>query len=165
LDAARWAPSAGNTQPWHFIVITEANIKQKIADVCTRYSRKHWEKFPPEIAHYLSARGGSWDKSTIVKIPVLIAVCYELPKGMHHELILGSIWAAIENMLLAATAEGLGSCIYTFYNKEEKDQIKRILHVPKKYGIAAIIQLGYAATHPPPPIRKPLKEIVHQQYF
>ena len=88
-------------------------MKRKIAEVCTEYSRKHWEEFPPEVARYLAARGGSWDKSTMAKIPVLIAVCYELPERMRHELVLGSVWAAIENMLLAATAEGLGSCIYT----------------------------------------------------
>lgn len=165
LEAARWAPSAGNTQPWHFIIITKPKIKQKIAEICTKYSRKHWKEFPTEIACYLAARGGSWDKSAMAKIPVLIAVCYENPKGMRHELILGSVWAAIENMLLAATAEGLGSCIYTYYNVEEENEIKRILHVPKEYGIAAIIQLGYAAIQPSPSTRKPLKEITHQQHF
>ncbi|RLI23964.1 hypothetical protein DRO57_07810 [Candidatus Bathyarchaeota archaeon] len=49
----------------------------------------------------------------MAKIPALVAVCYELPERMRHELVLGSVWAAIENLLLAATAEGLGSCIYT----------------------------------------------------
>jgi len=164
LEVARWAPSAGNTQPWRFIIITKADIKRKIAEVCTEYSRKHWEELPPEIARYLAARGGSWDKSAMAKIPVLIAVCYELPKRMRHELILGSVWAAIENMLLAATAEGLGSCIYTFYNMREENRIKQILHVPKEYKIAAIVQLGYAAFQPPP-TRKPLKEITHREHF
>ena len=165
LEAARWAPSAGNTQPWHFVVVTEVDVKREIAEICTEYSRKHWEEFPPEVARYLAARGGSWDKSTMAKIPVLVAVCYELPERMRHELVLGSVWAAIENMLLAATAEGLGSCIYTFYNIEEEDRIKRILRVPKEYRIAAIIQLGYAAVQPPPPTRKPLREIIHRQRF
>ena len=113
LEATRWAPSAGNTQPWHFVVVTEVDVKREIAEICTEYGRKQWEEFPPEVARYLAARGGSWDKSTMAKIPVLVAVCYELPKRMRHELVLGSVWAAIENLLLAATAEGLGSCIYT----------------------------------------------------
>lgn len=164
LEAARWAPSAGNTQPWRFIIVTEACVKRRIAGVCTRYSRRHWEEFPPEVARYLAARGGSWDKSSMTRVPVLIAVCYRLPEGMRRELVLGSVWAAIENMLLAATAEGLGSCIYTFYNAEEEDEIKRLLHVPESYGIAAMIQLGYAAAQPPP-ARKPLEEIVHRERF
>ncbi|MGC8896502.1 MAG: nitroreductase family protein, partial [Candidatus Bathyarchaeia archaeon] len=72
---------------------------------------------------------------------------------------------AIQNILLAATAEGLGSCIYTFYNIEEERQIKQILEVPENYRIATIIQLGYSVTEPPKPSRKALKEIVSYQHF
>lgn len=165
LDAGRWAPSAGNTQPWHFIVITNAIVKGRIAKTCTEFSRKAWANFSPETSRYLAARGGSWDKSAMAKIPVLIAVCYSVPKQIREELILGSAWCAIENMLLAATAEGLGSCIYTFYGLEEEKQIKEILGVPENHRIAALIQLGYSAAEPQKPSRKALKEIVSYQHF
>jgi nitroreductase len=165
LEAGRWAPSAGNIQPWHFIVITNAIIKGRIAKTCTEFSRKAWANFSPETARYLAARGGSWDKSAMAKIPVLIAVCYSVRKQMREELILGSAWCAIENMLLAATAEGLGSCIYTFYGLEEEKQIKEILGVPENHRIAALIQLGYSAAEPPKPSRKALKEIVSYQHL
>ncbi len=165
LDAGRWAPSAGNTQPWHFIIITDADVKGKIAKICTEFSRKAWAEFPPQTARYLAARGGSWDKSGMTKIPVLIAVCYSVPKQMREELILGSAWCAVQNILLAATAEGLGSCIYTFYNIEEERRIKQILEVPENYRIATLIQLGYSKEEPQKPSRKELKEIVSYQHF
>jgi|YelNatPaOPRAMG01_1025707.scaffolds.fasta_scaffold37553_3 nitroreductase len=165
LEAGRLAPSAGNTQPWHFIVITDASVKVKIANVCTEFSRKAWANFSPETAGYLAARGGSWDKSGMAKVPVLIAVCFRVPQGIREELALGSAWATIENMLLAATAEGLGSCIYTFYGLEEENRTKEILGVPENYRIAAIIQLGYSAAEPQKPSRKELKEIVSYQHF
>ncbi|MGQ9743944.1 MAG: nitroreductase family protein, partial [Candidatus Bathycorpusculaceae bacterium] len=114
---------------------------------------------------YLAARGGSWDKSNMAKIPVLVGVCFQVPEKMKEELILGSVWTAVENILLAATAEGLGSCIYTFYNIEEENRIKEILKVPEKYRIATLIQLGYPAAEPQKPSRKELKEIVSYQHF
>jgi nitroreductase len=165
LEAGRCAPSAGNSQPWLFIVVTDVDVKQKIAEVCTEFSRKAWAEFSPERARYLAARGGSWDKSSMVKIPVLIVVCYEVSEGLREELVLGSAWAAIENMLLAATAEGLGNCIYTFYGNEEEHKLKEILCLPKKHRIASIVQLGYSAVDPPSPSRKTLNTIVHYQHF
>lgn len=165
LEAGRWAPSAGNTQPWRFIVVTDADVKKKIAEMCTEFSRKAWAKLSPERARYLAARGGSWDKSSMGKIPVLIVVCYEILEGMREELVLGSAWASIENMLLAATAEGLGSCIYTFHNVEEENTLRGILEVPRRHRIAAMIQLGHSAVEPPLPSRKTLKEIVSYQRF
>lgn len=165
LEAGRWAPSAGNTQPWHFIIVSDAEVKKRIARVCTEYSRKHWADFASETARYLAARGGSWDKSAMAKVPVLIAVCFRVPEKMREELALASAWCTIENVVLAATAEGLGSCIYTFYNIEEENQLKEILDVPKNYRIAALIQLGYPAAEPPKPSRKALEAVISYQHF
>jgi nitroreductase len=165
LEAGRWAPSAGNTQPWHFIVVTDPDVKRRIAKVCTDSSKKTWSRFTPERAKYLAQRGGSWDKSSMGEIPALIVVCNEVLERMREEFVLGSAWASIENMLLAATAEGLGSCIYTYYDLEEEQKLKEILQVPNKYRIVAMIQLGFSSIEPPSPSRKTLKKIVSYQHF
>ena len=165
LEAGRWALSAGNSQPWRFIVVKSDEVKGKIAEVCTRSSRKAWAGFSPERARYLAERGGTWDKSYMKRLPVLVAVCYSVPKGMREELALTSAWMAVENMLLAATAEGLGSCIYTTYGDEEEKALKGTLQVPEQYRLAVIIQLGYANAEPPFPSRKKLEEIVSYEHF
>jgi nitroreductase len=165
LEAGRWAPSAGNSQPWRFIVVADSEVKRRIALLSTEFSKKAWSKFTSERARYLAARGGSWDKSRMAKVPVLVAVCYEIVERIREELVLGSVWAAIENMLLAATAEGLGSCIYTFYDIDEENSLKEILRVPKSFRIAAMVQLGYAAVEPSSPARKALNEIVSYEHF
>jgi nitroreductase len=92
-------------------------------------------------------------------------VCYEVLQEIREELVLGSAWAAIENMLLSATAKNLGSCIYTFYDEEEENKMKDILRVPSEYRIAAMIQLGFSEADPPLPSRKTLEEIVRYQHF
>jgi len=165
LEAGRWAPSAGNSQPWHFLVITDRDIKAKIADNCTNFSKKHWKQFSPARAKYLAARGGSWDKSYIKDIPILLAVSYELPKNTNGELVLGSVWMAVENMLLAATDEGLGSCVYTFLNKNEENKLKHILNASRRDRIACIVQLGYTRIEPIAPCRKQFSEIVSYEHF
>jgi nitroreductase len=165
LEAGRWAPSAGNCQPWHFVVVTDPQIKSAIAQNCTRFSRKHWIEFSTERAKYLAARGGSWNKSYMRDIPILIAVCYKLPENVRDKLALGSAWMAIENMLLAATDEGLGSCVYTFLNRREENELKEILDASRGDRIACLIQLGYKKIEPISPSRKEIKEIVSYEHL
>jgi nitroreductase len=165
LEAGRWAPSAGNCQPWRFLVVTDREIKAKIAGSCTRFSKDHWKQFSPARAKYLAARGGSWDKSCIVDVPILVVVSYEFPRNISRDLVLGSVWMAVENMLLAATDEGLGSCVYTFLNRNEENKLKRILNASHRDRIACMVQLGYAKTEPIPPCRKQLSEIVSYEHF
>lgn len=165
LEAGRWAPSAGNCQPWRFLVITDRGIKAEIAGNCTSFSKKHWKQFSPARAKYLAARGGSWDKSYMRDIPILVAVFYKLPENMSGELVLGSVWMAIDNMLLAATDEGLGSCVYSFLNKNEESKMKRILNANQRDRIACIVQLGYTKTEPVAPFRKQFSEIVSYEHF
>jgi nitroreductase len=98
-------------------------------------------------------------------IPILIAVCYKLSESMRDELILGSVWMAVENILLAATDEGLGSCVYTFLDKNEENKLKRILNANQRDRIACIVQLGYTKIEPIPPCRKQLSEIVSYEHL
>jgi nitroreductase len=165
LEAGRWAPSAGNCQPWHFFVVTDPQTKTTIAQNCTRFSKKHWMRFSPERAKYLAARGGSWDKSYMKDIPILIAICYKLQENMRDELVLGSVWMAVENMLLAATDEGLGSCVYTFLNRREENELKEILHASQVDRIACMIHLGYTKIGPMSPFRKQISEIVSYEHL
>jgi nitroreductase len=165
LKAGRWAPSAGNCQPWHFVVVTDPQTKATFAQNCTRFSKKLWIQFPPERAKYLAARGGSWDKSYMKDIPILIAVCYKFPENMRDELVLSSVWMAVENMLLAATDEGLGSCVYTFLNRKEENRLKKILRAHQGDRIACLIQLGYTKIEPISPFRKQISEIVSYGHF
>jgi len=165
LEAGRWAPSAGNCQPWHFIIITDPEARNTIAQNCTKFSKEHWMQFSPERAKYLAARGGSWDKSSMKDTPILIVISYRLSENVRDELILGSVWMAIENMLLAATDEGLGSCVYTFLNRKEEEELKEILHGNQLDRIACMIQLGYSKNEPMSPSRKPVDEIVSYEHF
>jgi nitroreductase len=146
-------------------VVTDLKIKAKIASNCTSFSKKHWKKFSPARAKYLAARGGSWDKSYLKDVPILVIVFYESPENINSELVLGSVWMAVQNILLAATDEGLGSCVYTFLNRKEENKLKQTVHIDRRNRIACMVQLGYTKTEPNPPCRKQLSEIVSYEHF
>lgn len=144
LEAARWAPSAGNLQPWEFVVIRRPDIKREIARAAL-------------------------NQTFIEEAPVVIVVCAnEVRSGRVYGsrgvnlFCIQDTAAAIENMLLAACALGLGACWVGAFHEEE---VRRILKVPRGVRPVAIIPVGKPAEEPSPPRRRPLKEVVHYETF
>jgi nitroreductase len=64
LEAGMWAPSAGNMQPWRFIVVQDRELKKRMANVHTEFSRRVWGKFEPEVAQTWPAEVESGEKTT-----------------------------------------------------------------------------------------------------
>ena len=165
LEAGLWAPSAGNLQPWRFVVVRNRTLKEKLAKIHTEYSRKAWGTFEPEIAKDLASRGGTWDKEYSANAPVWIVICYKLTSQRgFDENAFASTWCAIENILLAATAEGLGCCPYTLTGGEEQ-AIREVLPIPRDCRMAAIIHLGYTDVKLNQPKRKGFKVVVGYERF
>jgi nitroreductase len=165
LEAGMWAPSAGNLQPWRFIVVQDRKIKERLAKIHTEFSHRTWSSFSPEVARDLAGRGGTWKKEYLVDVPVWIVVCFELTmqKGW-DEAALASTWCAVENMLLAATFEGLGSCPYTLADGEAQ-AIRDVLPIPRNHRIAAIVHLGYTDAETKAPKRREFKSLVGLDEF
>ena len=134
-DAGRWAPSAMNVQPWEFIAITDPNTRRRIAEI-TDYG-----KF-------------------IAEAPLCMAV---LCKDTKYYLEDGC--AAVENILIAATALGLGSCWVAGDKKRYADDILRLLGAPSGYKLVALIAIGYPNEGERHRERRDLKEILHYERF
>lgn len=131
LEAGVHAPSAGNMQPWEFIVVKDKKIKKEIADAALR--QRH-----------------------VDEAPVLIIVCADPEKsGLRYRergknlYCLQDTAAAIENMLLVAKALGLGGC---WVGAFEEEKVKSILRIPAKLRPIAILSIGF-----PVPYEKPTK--------
>jgi len=137
LEAARWAPSAGNRQPWEFIVVKDPSIRRKVAD----------------IAPY----GGF-----IAEAPVMIAVVVNPEKDPTHYIEDGAI--ATTHILLAAHALDLGTCWVGAFGSAYEDDAKRVLGVPPNLRVLSLVSLGYPAEERTS-TRKDLKEIVHYEKY
>ncbi|MEM3641100.1 MAG: nitroreductase family protein [Candidatus Bathyarchaeia archaeon] len=172
LDAARWAPSAHNTQPWRFIIINDSTVKMNLAEAMASEWNKDLIKngFSPDERENLVRAS----VKTFTNSPALIVACltmenmdkYPDKRRQNAEYLMGvqSVAAAIQNLLLAAHAEGLGACWFCaplFC----QHTVKEVLKLPENIEPQALITIGYPAETPKTPRRKPLKSILHVNYW
>lgn len=167
LEAAVRAPSGRNRQPWHFIVVRDAKTKRQIGS----YYRRACElagigrepiaglskRVNDSVTHLAYHMGDA---------PVLILACIEhsTDEGARTGgLVAGSsIYPAVQNLMLAARALGLGTTLTTVHTMFE-DEIKSLLGIPANVQTAALIPLG----HPSPEERfggsrrKPVADVTH----
>ena len=151
LKVARWAPSAGNVQPWKFIVIRKPD---KIEEI---WKATAWKA--PEIT----------PQNFIKKAPVIIIVCTDTTAYMKRQSSIKSdlfsiqdAAAATQNLLLAATSIGLGGCWVGMFDEE---MLRESLNIPKGVRPVSIIPIGHTNSKARPPKRKPLDEIVFYESY
>ena len=144
IDAARWAPSAGNIQPWEFIIVRNPEIKRNLAKAAL-------------------------NQSFIEEAPVVIVVCADEIRSSQGYGVRGKTLyciqdtaAATQNIHLAAYSLGLGTCWVGAFNEEEAG---KILEIPEGVRPVAIIPVGYPAEKPPARNRRPLNQIIHYEKF
>lgn len=138
VESACLAPSAGNLQPWEFIVVRAPEVKRKLVDAAHR-------------------------QSFILKAPIVFVVC-AVPgrsasgygsrgRGLY---CLQDTAAAIQNLLLTATANGLGSC---WIGAFDEGRATDALGLPEGVRPVAIIPVGYPAESPRQRPRRPVKQV------
>jgi coenzyme F420-0:L-glutamate ligase/coenzyme F420-1:gamma-L-glutamate ligase len=167
LDAARWAPSAHNAQPWRFIVITKHSLKRKLAEAMAN----EWNEDLSEDGVSPSLRKSLVEASIdrFVQAPMLIVACIVMDEvdrypdrrrqELEHLMAVQSLAVAIQNVLLAAYSGGLGSCWFCaplFCQAV----VKKVLGMPSNAEPQAVITLGYPSEWPETPTRKPIEKIV-----
>ncbi len=139
LDAANWAPSGMNLQQWYFIVATD-QVKREVADV---YGRLTEEKIPrKEERTKEQEKFLKWAK-TLGGAPVVIGLLTDYEdEPRRRKMHLQSVAAAFQNLLLAAYAEGLGTCWMTGPLRGE-EELRSILKVPEDKELVCITPLGF----------------------
>jgi nitroreductase len=166
LEAVRWAPSAANRQPWELIVVTDDPLKQRLREAFVEEAASHEPRY----------RTVTERQAELLLAPVVIAVCGdertkpsfinadEIGGDVQDDLFLLTMGAAIEHLLLMATACGLTS---TWLARAARvPRAAEILGAPPWLRIVAIVALGIGA--PPPStehMRRPMDEKTHYNRF
>ncbi|HPE17156.1 MAG TPA: nitroreductase family protein [Tenuifilaceae bacterium] len=128
IESARIAPSACNAQPWRFIIVDNPELKNKLADTTSSrvLGMNHFTKQAPiHIVIVMESANLSSSFGSMVK-------------RKHFPLI--DIGIAAEHICLAATAEGLGSCMIGWFDEAK---VKKLLSIPNNKRPVLIITLGY----------------------
>lgn len=157
LNAAHHAPSVGYMQPWNFIIIKSDEKKQQIKKVVDKEIQALGMHFEGERAKKFK----TIKVEGILEAPVTLCItCDPTREGPHvigrnsiPETDAYSVVCAIQNLWLAAYAEGLSAGWVSFYKKAD---IRQILEIPPHIDPIALISLGYPYHYP----EKPLLEII-----
>ena len=148
------APSSGNRQSWEFIVVEDRKLVDQIAELKYQWNRK----FPPgpgESQKEVEERAlnqKKWFQNASV-----VAVC---TKGGD----VASAWLAVENISLAAVADGLGSCIVAF-GGDEKKAVERLLKLPAGYELTCVLKVGIVEVAGTKPTMRPEFSWLHTNAF
>ncbi len=144
LEAAIRAPSGGNTQPWYFLVIRDREIKRRLGD----WYLKAWSEIVADMSRDQAAsesyRAGGDMGRQMENVPVVIVVCVRLDDRDISIVSGSSVYPAVQNLMLAARALGLGTVLTTNHTRYE-EEVKRLLGIPDGVSSAALIPLGYPA--------------------
>ena len=148
------APSGGNRQPWEFIMIDDRKIIDQLAEIKYQLNRKmtpgagEGQKEVEERA--LNQK--KWFQNSSV-----VAVCTSSGQATNG-------WLAVENMSLAAVAEGLGSNIISYWG-EEKKEVEKILGLPKDFELTCVLKFGVSGEGGTAPKRRPEGSWLHKNKF
>ena len=162
LTAAGCAPSAHNSQPWRFIILQDEPVKRRLADAMAEVWTKDLQRDGIKIeSDKLAER-----VEQFATAPVLILACLTMVdlrkfpdserQMCERDLAVQSFGAALQNLLLAAHAKGLGACWFcapAFC----KETVRKILKIPDAVEPQAFVAIGYAAEKPQVPIKKLLE--------
>ena len=144
LEAARQAPSAGNVQPWGFVVLSTRKNKQDIAFA-------------------------AFGQKSLEDASVVIVVCADEKRAAETYGVRGKTLycfqdtaAAIQNILLTAYSLGLGTC---WIGAFKEDEVRKVINAPTYMRPVALIPVGYPNESPPARARRPVNEIMHRETF
>ena len=150
LEAARWAPSWANTQPWEIVVVRDRHIKDRIQ-----------QAVPPRNPAWLA----------IVNAPVLLVMCGRLKRSGYYkdsyptkfgDWFMYDLGLATQNLCLAAHAFGLGSVIVGLF---DHDRVGEVIKLPPEHEVVVLVPLGYPDQQPSPPKRRECNKFVHDDTF
>ena len=141
LEAGRWAPSAGNRQPWTLIAVRDEAIRQQVG-AHSAYYFVRW-------AH-------------VAEAPLLIVLCGDARNRVYRRYLHEDVGLAGSQIMLQAKALGLGTC---WIGGLDRPAIASILHVPEHMEIVGLLTVGFPDEDPAPRSRKPLAEVVHYDVY
>ncbi|WP_405630888.1 nicotinate-nucleotide--dimethylbenzimidazole phosphoribosyltransferase [Streptomyces sp. NBC_00016] len=174
LEAAHTAPSVGHSQPWDFVVIRSADTRQAMHELATRQRDAYAKSLPKGRAKQFK----ELKIEAILDTPVNIVVTADPTRGGRHtlgrhtqpQMAPYSSALAVENLWLAARAEGLGVGWVSFFDERE---MVRALGLPEHLEVVAYLCVGYVDEFPDEPElmqagwakRRPLSWVVHEETY
>ena len=148
LNAGLKAPSSNHQRQWELVVITDKNRIKELAKIIKPYPCRITDPKTPQQEMFKIAyprQRSMIEESACVILPYFKQkYAFNSPTNSYGLMDYGATWALVENILLAATAEGLGSVVHIPV-KKEPEEMKEFIKSPDNYYLPTLIMLGYAS--------------------
>lgn len=168
LEAGRWAPSGANSQPWEFVVVTDAETTTAIGDIYVEYyderygdedpsfpvDNKRWMR---DVPLYIVPIGDR-------RIPENAYPQIEGEEQLNEEIFQHSLANSIYAIWLAATTLGLSTTSASCFSTHKR-KIRDLLDIPDVYDLPATLPIGYPRKYQQTRYREPLDQIVHRESY
>jgi 5,6-dimethylbenzimidazole synthase len=176
LEAARWAPSGANSQPWEFIVVKDKELRDKIVQLQKEYPIGRVMELTKKEEHRRASIINPLERPGFANAPVFILLCgdpradeaYPANACHHygHDIFISGLASTFLYMHLAATSLGLASQWVSFvHNPLMACLIKQFLGIPERLEVYDMMAVGHPAYQPGPRIVRDKAEMVHYDGF
>lgn len=166
LEAARWAPSGANSQPWEFIVTRDKKKMKKVREI---YLNEWKQRKLEDPVHYKGLK-----KDYVGDVSVLVLICGD-PRTMQvylttrqpadrEKLFQASVANAVEHMMLMAASERLGT-VWVSVREEVEAELRMLFGVPQPLRLLWVVPIGPARIWPKPRRRRELSAFVHWECY
>ena len=166
FEAARWAPSGANTQPWEFVYTRDRKKMKRIREIYDNEWRTRKREDP---VHYKGLK-----KDYVGDVSVLVLVCGDArtPRvylttrqpGDREKLFQASIANAVQQMMLAAASMKLGT-VWVSVREEVEPELRELFGVPPELRLLWIVPIGHARSWPKTKPRRPASGFVHREIY
>lgn len=166
LEAARWAPSGANTQPWEFVVTRD---RRKMTRVRAIYSKEWKQRKLEDPVHYKGLK-----KDYVGDVSVLVLVCGDRrtkrvylttrQPSDREKLFQASIANSVEQMMLVAASMNLGT-VWVSVREEVEPELRELFRVPQELRLLWVMPIGRAASWPKAKPRRPISAFTHYESY
>ena len=166
LEAARWAPSGANTQPWEFVVTRDRAKMKRVRQI---YDREWKQRKLEDPVHYKGLK-----KDYVGDVSVLVLVCAD-PRTMQvhlttrqtgdrEKLFQASVANSVEHMMLMAASMALGT-VWVSVREEVEPELRELFKVPQPLRLLWIVPIGHASSWPKAKPRRKISDFTHREIY
>ena len=166
LEAARWAPSGANTQPWEFIITRDRGQMKRVREI---YSKEWNDRKREDPLHYKGIK-----KDYVGDVSVLVLACGDARTKQvylttrqpadREKLFQASVANSVQQMMLAAASMNLGT-VWVSVREEVEPELRELFKVPDELRLLWVIPIGHARSWPKAKRRRPIATFTHYEVY
>jgi len=166
LEAARWAPSGANTQPWEFVITRDRGKMKRVREI---YDDEWRQRKREDPVHYKGLK-----KDYVGDVSVLVLVCGDArtqkvylttrQPGDREKLFQASIANAVQQMMLAAASMKLGT-VWVSVREEVEPELRKLFGVPPELRLLWVVPIGHARSWPKAKPRRKISAFAHREIY